>query len=163
MHERLRDPVSETLSTVPHVLSQKHGFFLFLFFFLNWAGDSLGHWVRELGWLDTLCTCVWIAEAWSNFSLKRESHVFVKAHVAQWIRSLTPGSVMHLAQVQSCSSWCDTEAMIYLKVLLLEGWCQYKRMGHKSQEEPFDLMASGLGGSGLSTEIKEPLLANYKI
>ena len=35
-------------------------------------------------------------------------------------------------------------------------------MGHKSQEEPFDLMASGLGGSGLSTEIKEPLLANYR-
>ena len=30
-----------------------------------------------------------------------------------------------------------------------------------SQEEPCDLMASGLGGSGLSTEIKEPLLANY--
>ena len=36
-------------------------------------------------------------------------------------------------------------------------------MGHKSQEEPFDLMASGLGGSGLSTEIKEPLLANYVV
>ena len=97
----------------------------------NWVGDSLGQWVRELGWLDTLCTCVWIAEAWSNFSLKRESHVFVKAHVAQWVRSLTPGSLMHLAQVQSCSSWCDTEEMIYLEVLLLEGWCQYKRMGHK--------------------------------
>ena len=30
-----------------------------------------------------------------------------------------------------------------------------------SQEEPCDLKASGLGGSGLSTEIKEPLLANY--
>ena len=30
-----------------------------------------------------------------------------------------------------------------------------------SQEEPCDLMASGLGGSGLSTEIKEPLLANH--
>ena len=30
-----------------------------------------------------------------------------------------------------------------------------------SREEPSDLMASGLGGSGLSTEIKEPLLANY--
>ena len=29
------------------------------------------------------------------------------------------------------------------------------------EEEPCDLMASGLGGSGLSTEIKEPLLANY--
>ena len=31
-----------------------------------------------------------------------------------------------------------------------------------SQEEPCDLMASGLGGSGLSTEIKEPLLASDK-
>ena len=32
-----------------------------------------------------------------------------------------------------------------------------------SQEEPRDLMASGFGGSGLSTEIKEPLalLASY--
>ena len=29
-----------------------------------------------------------------------------------------------------------------------------------SQEEPCDLMASGLGGS---TEIKEPLLANYSL
>ena len=32
-----------------------------------------------------------------------------------------------------------------------------------SLEEPCDLMASGLGGSGLTTEIKEPLLANYRI
>ena len=29
------------------------------------------------------------------------------------------------------------------------------------ENEPRDLMASGLGGSGLSTQIKEPLLANY--
>ena len=43
------------------------------------------HWewtLYDTYWLDTLCTCVWIAEAWSNFSLKRESHAFVKAHVA---------------------------------------------------------------------------------
>ena len=32
-----------------------------------------------------------------------------------------------------------------------------------SQEEPCDLMDSGPGGSGLSTEIKEPLFAKYKI
>ena len=31
-----------------------------------------------------------------------------------------------------------------------------------SRVKPCDLMASGLRGSGLSTEIKEPLLANYK-
>ena len=32
-----------------------------------------------------------------------------------------------------------------------------------SQEEPCDLMASGLRGSGPSTEINKPLFANYKI
>ena len=32
-------------------------------------------------------------------------------------------------RVQSCSSSCDTVEII-LKVLLLEGWCHCKRMGH---------------------------------
>ena len=54
--------------------------------------------------------------------------------------------LMLLTRVQACSSWCVTVEII-LKVMLLEGWCQYKRMGHGRSLMTW--MASGPGGFSL--------------
>ena len=54
--------------------------------------------------------------------------------------------LMLLTRVLACSSWCVTVEII-LKVMLLEGWCQYKRMGHGRSLMTWT--ASGPGGFGL--------------
>ena len=111
------------------------------------VGESLGQWERaECDWIHCVQSGV-SSSSWTQTSLCKERVQFLWKHLWHSGYSLWHWLfLMLLTRVQACSSWCVTVEII-LKVMLLEGWCQYKRMGHGRSLMTW--MASGPGGFGL--------------